>query len=202
MDAYRREYANRAYTEIKQTEISIKRDREAQKNVRNMGLSSDELRKKQDHLEMSIKQKEERLKKLNEERDAYLAGRLDSEIESEMKKNIVKPVLRKKKPVTYVKPVFIKRERRTEPLEKDIRYYRRQFDKADEYLPDYMRHNLDNMPNNKGYIWRGCMFFGKLEPEYDKPRILFEKLKGGDMKIHEFDKTHYTITEKKRRYYN
>jgi hypothetical protein len=200
METQRRQYANQIYSEIKSTEISIKRDKEAQKNIRNMGLSSELLHKKQSELEDNITRKEAHLKTLNDRRESYLSGELDDEINKEMKNNIIVPKKTVIIKTVIKKPIFYKRSR-IEPSERDIHYYYRQFCKADELLPDYMRANLNNMPNNKGYIWRGCMFFGKLNSEPGKPKVLFEKLRGGDMKIHEFDKTHYTITEKKRRNY-
>ena len=51
------------------------------------------------------------------------------------------------------------------------------------------------MPNNKGYIWKGIQCFGELPPENDTI-ILFEKLRGNIMKIHEITRKHYLIYEK------
>ena len=39
---------------------------------------------------------------------------------------------------------------------RDIRYFYKQYEKIIDTIPDYMRKNLSEMPNNKGYIWRGC----------------------------------------------
>ena len=67
--------------------------------------------------------------------------------------------------------------------------------KIDESVPDYIRKNLDNMPHNKGYIWRGCYYFGKLPiPRNDNPNvvIMFEKKKY-EMIIHE---TEYNVYKK------
>lgn len=57
----------------------------------------------------------------------------------------------------------------------------------DASLPDHIRQNLKNMPNNKGYIWRGVHYYG-LKPltKNDNPRLLvmFEK-KRNELLIHE-----------------
>ena len=58
-----------------------------------------------------------------------------------------------------------------------------------------MKSNLADMPNNKGYIWRGVVFYGDL-PEYKgQPRILFEK-KGRILVIHEYSGKEYKRYEK------
>ena len=45
-------------------------------------------------------------------------------------------------------------------------------------LPDYIKENLQRMPNNRGYIWRGAYYFGS-QPlgRHDDPShlVLFEK---------------------------
>ena len=51
------------------------------------------------------------------------------------------------------------------------------------------------MPHNKGYIWKGIQCFGELPPENDTI-VLFEKLRGNVMKIHEISKKQYVIHEK------
>lgn len=196
MDIHRKQYANQVYSEIKRIEVSIKRDRDAKKNIVNIGLTTEQLIKKQSELQKGIEEKEQQLQHLQNKKIEYLNGTLDEEIQAELDKNKIV----KKEPIVIPTKKFIKQPyiRNTE---KDSRYYFRQFCKADETFPDYMRNNLENMPNNKGYIWRGCLFFGKLRAEIGQPYIFFEKLKGGDMNIHEFTKTYHTITFKKKRYY-
>lgn len=71
----------------------------------------------------------------------------------------------------------------------------------DASMPDYMRQNLKNMKNNKGYIYRGVQYFGQqpLTPHEmrDDSYTLFEKTRG-TMYIHEIKYGHYhRIYEKK-----
>lgn len=53
--------------------------------------------------------------------------------------------------------------------------YYRFFCKAIETIPDYMTRNLKTMPNNKGYIWKGCWFFGDLPAEKNEPMVMSNK---------------------------
>ena len=57
-----------------------------------------------------------------------------------------------------------------------------------------MRAKLDNMPNNKGYIWRGVHFYGLKDPEHEKADIVMFENKKGILHIHEwtYDFLQYT----------
>jgi hypothetical protein len=55
---------------------------------------------------------------------------------------------------------------------------------AIDSLPSYMAKNLKEMPNNKGYRWKGVVFYGSLAEQKDQPQIVFEKSPQG-LIIHE-----------------
>ena len=55
---------------------------------------------------------------------------------------------------------------------------------AIDSLPSYMAKNLKEMPNNKGYRWKGVVFYGLLSEQRDQPQIVFEKSPQG-LIIHE-----------------
>lgn len=81
--------------------------------------------------------------------------------------------------------------------EKDYRYQYKRLGYIAESLPPYMQRNLKTMPANKGYIWRGCQFFGKGRIDRrNSSTILFEKKKGNILVIHDIGKTVYKIYEK------
>jgi hypothetical protein len=86
--------------------------------------------------------------------------------------------------------------RQNNKLNKDITYHYKRFCKVTQELPDYIKKNLDEMPNNKGYIWRDCWFMGKKNPERNQPHIMFEKMKGGILHIHEYTEREYKLYEK------
>lgn len=68
--------------------------------------------------------------------------------------------------------------------------------RMDSYLPDYIRTNLKNMPNNKGYVWKGIFYFGDLPKQHPvEITTLFEKQKEM-LRIHEFSPMVYRIYEK------
>jgi len=84
------------------------------------------------------------------------------------------------------------------------RYLKREIDKGEKYffdvcntLPDYMRKKLDNLPGNKGYIWRGVHFYGKKPFIEDQPKIMYERIKGVNY-VHRTFKGEYTKKEVKK----
>ena len=71
------------------------------------------------------------------------------------------------------------------------------FHKINNSVPDYMLRNLKDMPNNKGYIWRGMYCFGELPPERNcNTTIMFEKKPRGVLINHEQTPTMYKTYEK------
>lgn len=66
-------------------------------------------------------------------------------------------------------------------------------------IPAYMKKNLSNMPNNKGYIWKDIQLFGSLPREEGNNTVLFEKQKNGLLIIHEWDDKEYKVWHKKDR---
>ena len=63
-------------------------------------------------------------------------------------------------------------------------------------VPEYIKKNLKNMPNNKGYIWKGIQLFGE-KPKEEDTVILFENIGHNFIRIHEITKKEYKIYEKK-----
>ena len=63
-------------------------------------------------------------------------------------------------------------------------------------LPWYLQKNLNNMPNNKGYIYKDVHFYGELESENNNKITLFEKQKD-KLLIHEWINKDYYLYEKK-----
>lgn len=61
--------------------------------------------------------------------------------------------------------------------------------------PVYMQNKLRNMSNDKGYIYRGIVFLGKLPVPKGRPEqlVLFEKGENGRTTtiIHEYNKKRY-----------
>ena len=64
-----------------------------------------------------------------------------------------------------------------------------------ETVPEYITENLKSMPFNKGYIWKGAHFYGH-KPAESNTVIMFEKLRGGVLRIHETDNKFYSVYDK------
>ena len=77
----------------------------------------------------------------------------------------------------------------------------RHFIKASAQFPDYLLKKLKNMPDNKGYIWKGIWFLGYKPSKQTYPIRMFERTYDKMLLIHEYTKTHYRVYEKKPRSY-
>jgi hypothetical protein len=65
-----------------------------------------------------------------------------------------------------------------------------------ETLPSYMKKNLVNMPNNKGYIHYGTHFYGLKPPENDPNIIVMFEKKGNILVIHKYYPDRVEISHK------
>jgi len=64
-------------------------------------------------------------------------------------------------------------------------------------IPHYLEENLQTMPHNKGYIWKGVWLFGKLPKEPGKPCVMFDRKNRNLLLIHEFTPYETKIWEKR-----
>ena len=66
-------------------------------------------------------------------------------------------------------------------------------------FPEYLKKKLDKMPNNKGYIYKGIHFYGKLPPDNQNLCMFekkFSKTRENILRIHEWKNNKYTLYEK------
>ena len=70
-----------------------------------------------------------------------------------------------------------------------IRRTQRWLDRTEKFFPEWKIKKLQNMPNNKGYIWRGIHYYGYKPAIPGEPVFLFEQ-KGKHLYIHEIT-THF-----------
>ena len=80
---------------------------------------------------------------------------------------------------------------------RNMRYGYKHFCRTENSLPDYMRRNLKNMPNNKGYIWKSVYYYGHQPANENEPTFLFEK-KYGTLYIHEYTHNEYFYFSKEK----
>lgn len=165
---------------------------------------------------LTIKNEERKclIKELNERSEKLENGELDKELEDEYKavqkeiKRKDNEAQRKKKEIIDNKKEEKKRldemwkitkqfDRENRWSEKDLVREERYFNKINDSIPDYILRSLKEMPNNKGYIWKGIYCFGELPSERNSDIIvMFEKKPRGVLRIHEWSKNMIKIYEK------
>lgn len=116
-------------------------------------------------------------KKINDEK-------LKKEIENRTQK--VLEMENKKKAFSNRIDIDKKNNYEKRSLKYDIERTYQHYLRANDKLPEYMKRNLKEMPNNKGYLFNDVVFLGKKEKEKNNCEILFEKQRDGSLIIHEY----------------
>lgn len=148
------------------------------------------------------------LETLNQKFNDITNGTYDTEFVETINKT--KEVLSKKKEITD-KKILVKQEHKTEDKNNLQKYYdSNKKDFVSDYslqketdrffkntcsIPDYIKVKLKDMPNNKGYIWKGVLCFGDKNKRGDDI-LVFENFKGGITKSYEVTGSHIVISEK------
>lgn len=212
MDVKRRIKNNKIINDIKDAELSLQRSKDTIKRLKNSQMGELYVNAQISKLQESIIGKEKILEELTKTQLDLISGDLDDDIEREYKEteeiiktqNIetAKKKMQKKEETEENKNMSkqywestISDSRSHKQKEKDIKYGYSYFRKICDALPPYISKNLSEMPNNKGYIWRGVYFYGELEDEKG-PCVMFEKQKGGLLIIHEYTNSDYKRYEK------
>jgi hypothetical protein len=211
-----RAYINKLSISIKDTEIIIERHTQAINQLRgSIGLGIEYVTLEVEKRRNIIKDKTDLLVKLKEEYNNIKAGIYISlnDIErkydedqivtskkqqegEKKKKNKRKDVEDKKKVFENYKILDKKEYSHYKQKDKDIRYGWKHFNRAVDSLPFYMQKNLNEMPGNKGYIWKGVYFYGKLADQPYLPVVIFEKCNKDLLIIHETTPTEYKKYQK------
>ena len=83
------------------------------------------------------------------------------------------------------------RDRQERQVQRNTRYEIKKayynFINISESLPEYLQRNLENMPMNKGYKFKGVIFFGA-RPREEENYIIFERVSKEVMRIHIWEK--------------
>jgi hypothetical protein len=208
---------NRIKTRTRELESFIRfntnamiRLRQGSSNIEFCKTRIEKMKKDNDALEQELKELSDRQKKL-------ASGELDQELSK----------LKRRETVIANKKTQEKRQKKLEELAdkakrskiskeywdktlkagREARYKERSSKRGYDYvlrvhqsLPQYIRANLANMPNNKGYIWRGVHYYGLKDPEKDQHLVMFENKKG-QLHIHEWSKDYliYVLTVKQKK---
>lgn len=210
MEPRRKQYTAEIRLEIIRMEKSQKRDEEVLENLHTLGLRPDIVNKKREEIMVKMDKRTEQIFEYSEKEKDYLSGKLDEEIilqyntskntEKTRKDDMVAKRIKNLEDDEIMKEKMEKKrykDNEDKYFDKNYKYYYKQFCKAEETLPHYIRANLNEMPNNKGYIWRGCWFFGNKKREYNNPLIMFEKQRGSVLYINEIDDHEHRLFEKR-----
>ena len=207
MENYRLSVKNNTKIEIRNLKKILEKAEKTLFNLRQQKYS-EFIKNKIIKLEDKIISSKENIKKLSKKLSDIDKGLLDDEIEAnienENKEMEEKIKLKKKRKDEVTK---FKNERKKISKEyyeshrqssRKQRYNQRGWKSCYNYytrtsarLPNYMKKNLENMPNNKGYYWRDIAFYGELPPNNSGTTVLFQKERDGSMIIHEWTKSYY-----------
>ena len=215
MDLKRKDYKDKINTEIYTLQKSIELDINMLENLKQQGATSFV---KSQITKISDKNNERQtmIDNLYDKIKAVDNGELDQEIISlnlcstNRHRDEQKAVLQKRRERVEQKKVEYKvshtyyremyqADRKQKNQVKDIDRGFLYFQRTCNSVPDYIKRNLKEMPNNKGYIWKGIWCLGELPEENNKFITLFEKQRGGLLIIHEISKYEYKIFHKNGR---
>jgi len=206
MDSFRISEKNNINTKIKQINIFMERNKETIKRFKGQTkISAFEL-KQIEKLEKKNNEYQEELNKLKEDILSVEKGDFDFKYKNnkikamEDSKNMneklnIKRInnddkeIEKKK---FVKKSYDNNKPESYYMDKEEKRYF----KICDSIPPYILRNLKEMPNNKGYIFKGLWCCGELPAEENGNLIMFEKCYNDVMKIHEIDDKFHYIYEK------
>jgi hypothetical protein len=212
MDVQRRLRKNKLNIDIKDIKNFISSSNDTIKRIKNTNMGEEYISNYTDKLNKSIFEKNDKLLLLETELINTINGNMDDTINKEFTKqsNDVKTkqtassnakcVKKEERKVnkdiadSYWKKVVTANKEQKQKI-KDMKYAYNYLNKVCDTIPPYMQKNLDNMPGNKGFIWRGVHLYGSL-PEQSGPRVMTEK-KGNNQIIYENTPTTCKIFERK-----
>ena len=219
MNKNRLSYKNKLVEDIKQIGLTLERDLSSIIKLKNSKFDIVFIENSVNKINEKIVEKNNRKKELEKELVDLESGVLDDKLNDEYKKNkiaitIKNDEIQKKKHIIAVqKADDVERSKIQQQHSReinnsikqgirDVKYYERKFFSYVESLPPYIERNLGEMQNNKGYLWKGIMFFGKLrvnskESDNDSQELMvFDKQNKDLLIIHEWTKDEYSVYKK------
>ena len=219
MNKNRLSYKNKLVEDIKQIGLTLERDLSSIIKLKNSKFDIVFIENSVNKINEKIVEKNNRKKDLEKELVDLESGVLDDKIQDEYKKNkiavnIKNDEIQKKKTIIAVqKADDVERSKVQQQHSReinnsikqgnrDVKYYERKFFSCIESLPPYIDRNLCEMQNNKGYLWKGIIFFGKLrvnskESESESQELMvFDKQNKDLLIIHEWTKNEYSVYKK------
>lgn len=207
MERKRRDKINELELEKTRLEKTQEREKQILIDLRDLKISEEIYNKKKAELESKIALRDIRIQEILKEISDTLLGNNDTEINTNFK-NVQETVknkeniAQKKRDDKKVKDEENKKKLDDKPKEndwrykKDYNYFYNRFLSFEEDLPDYLRTKLANMPNNKGYSFKNCWFFGELPiDKRNDYTCIFDRQKNGLQVVHVNSPDCYRIIE-------
>jgi hypothetical protein len=187
----RRQFANRIAEEIRNDNATIKMHKRTIENFETRGGGDKEYNEcRIQKCESQIVYLIDKIATAQVKLDGVMAGNCDEEIEASYRE--IRDEIKKKDEDAKRKQaldleqnaasrtdgnVFYKAERSENSKEKSMQNHLKKFIDVCETLPPHMARKIDTTPCNRGYKWRGVIFYGKLPEQL--PDMIFEKRDGG-----------------------
>jgi len=215
MEFKRNEYKKQILSEIERFENSIKADEQMLEGIKDQGttpyvlsqINKVEERNNARLIEIdTLTNRKIELEKGNLDDELYKIVRQENIDRDEHNKAVIQKRLDNKELKAEKAKISqdfykqnLKADRETRWSKKDMQRAYNYYLKNLSYIPPYIIRNLEEMPNNKGYIFRGIYCYGSLPSEKNKPVTMFERQRGGLLIIHEWTDHEYKIYHKKDR---
>jgi hypothetical protein len=206
MEIFKKNIISSLQQELKIKENAQKRDKDSLVFIGNLKISKEAISKKLSAVNEAILKRETEIASLQDKIKNTETGLMDIEIKEDIDKEKKKQVAKTTTKIKNLKESSEKKEIYSEKQkeiykgersqEKDFNYVYKHYCNVVETIPIYMLENLEKMPNNRGYIWRGCWLFGKLDEDGDT--IIMNESSNKIQYIHEISKKEYKIYEKKK----
>lgn len=204
MQQLRRQLIADVHSNILRLEKSQQRDMDTLSNLYRLSLAPDVLKTKKNELDNNIQKRSVDIDALKQKEKDIDDGKFDHTVQK-AKPVVKKQVKRAKDNTTFTEEsrqkVHQQSNRAMDNEDRrrkgDADYFYNQYINIVESLPEYMKHNLKEMPSNKGYIWRGCHFYGDIPVRNNNQTfVLFEKSRNNILYIHEIDPHEHRLFEK------
>lgn len=192
MEKRRRFWKQQTKIKIAEAENILNRSMDTIKNIKQSTYNKEYIEKKIEDLNNLIQEKKVLLEQLQNDYENVDMGIFDDIINAEYKEQEINKNKTDKKQkfrgikdtnnVSFIKQDYIQSDESKEKMyDNSYKYY----NSVVNSIPDYIKNNLKDMPNNKGYIFRGMWIYGELPDIKGEPIVLFEKNRE-KMVIHEF----------------
>lgn len=214
MESKRRKYKNDYMIKIKTCKSLVSRYTDTIGRLKNSDMSDDYIKNQIELLHSKIKTNKDLVDEyeiklqdlqsglmdemINNEYESNNNTRNENDLESRKKKDKKKEKAKEDERVSrqYSKNI-INASRSYRYSKKDHKYAYRYYMKVVSQVPEWMKKDLNKMPNNKAYLWRGVTFYGR-KKDTKGPRVTTEKKKGYQI-IHEYNKNLCKTYEKQNK---